>query len=305
MGRAGALNSVVLVVGFNRPERLLEVLERVAGAHPAELFIAIDGPRSGGDKDQVERCRRIATERNWADTTHTRCRDRNLGCRRGMIDAVSWVLSHHDSAIIVEDDALPDPSFFEFSADLLEHYRHHSGVLAIAGESKVPPEFTDDATSYRFSRMGPAGAWATWADRWIPFAASLGSPLAASLRRISASPRLSRKEKMYWSGLLSANTTRAMDSWAYPFMLHGVLTDQVTATPNGNLVLDTGIGPDARHMRTDDVLAQQVNGMIFPLRHPMIVVVDEQAEQWSEEHEFNTSTQALVRSAVRCAQRLL
>ena len=294
----------VLVVGFNRPERLAEVLEQVAAAQPAELFVAIDGPRSQTDIGQVEQCRRVVTDQTWAQITHTRFRDRNLGCRRGMIDAVSWVMSEQEAAIIIEDDAVPDPTWFRFSTELLETYRHHSGVLAIAGESKVPVEFFDDESSYRFSRMGPAGAWATWRDRWTAFATALRSPLVTTLWRISKCPNLSAAEKMYWSALLSANATRAMDSWAYPFMLHGVLSDQLTVTPNGNLVTDTGIGPGARHMRSEDTLAQSVNEMKFPLRHPPVVSIDRRAEQWSEEHEFNTTPLSLLRSSTRFAQRL-
>ena len=293
----------VLVIGFNRPDRLREVLKRVEPFGVKRLYVAIDGPRNEADEDRVNDTRDVVKERSWAEQSITRFRDHNLGCRRGVIDAVTWALEKEPAVIVIEDDALPEPSFFGYAIELLERYKFESSVLAITGESKVPLALTPRDTSYRFSKMGPAGAWATWHDRWSSFIKTRDIDFPHVLWKIGKSPSLTAAQKLYWSALMLANETRAMDSWAYPYMLHGLLDGRLTATPNCNLIEDTGIGPEARHMREADVLAQPVAPIEMPLRHPASVTIDELAELWSDEHEFNTTPRGLVRSSNRFVRR--
>lgn len=61
----------VLIVGFNRPECLREVFDRVREARPRELFLALDYPRVGrSDETPYEECKRIFKEVNWECNVH-------------------------------------------------------------------------------------------------------------------------------------------------------------------------------------------------------------------------------------------
>ena len=160
--------SPVLVIGFNRPQRLVGVLDRIRESGPPRVYVAIDGPRFREESEAVSQCLDIARSIDWAPV-QVRERTRNLGCRNAVIDAVTWLFEQEHEGIIVEDDSVPSASFFPFCDELLHRYRETSSVLAITGESRVPEALTQPSLSYRFSYMGPAGAWATWADRWHDF----------------------------------------------------------------------------------------------------------------------------------------
>lgn len=298
------MNSPVLVIGFNRPHRLEAALDSVRNSEARAVFVAIDGPRGAADVQGVDECVEVARSIDWAPA-QLRIRDRNLGCQRGVVDAVSWFFDTEESGIIVEDDSVPDPSFYPFCAELLDRYAGVPEVLAIAGESRVPTYLTPSQSSYRFSYMGPAGAWATWRDRWQSF----------TLRRLDRDPiRLFRSLggsdhgaillRAHWTALALANRTRAMDSWAYPFMLEGIASRRLTATPNVNLVDDRGVGDDARHMASADALAQPHGAIGFPLQHPATMAVDLAAEKWSNRHEVASGPVQLARSGARFLQRL-
>ena len=105
--------------------------------------------------------------------------------------------------------------------------------------------------------------------------------------------------------MMTANKTKAVDSWAYPFMIHGLSSGRLTATPNVNLVNDTGVGKDARHMATVDPLAQQTFPVAFPLRHPKFVAIDRRAEAWSNEYEVGATTSGLLNNGVQFGRRVL
>jgi hypothetical protein len=299
------MQSPVLLIGFNRPDRLRAALDSIRDAAPRELYIAIDGPRGDSDEPRVAACQAIAREVAWAPT-HTLFRPKNLGCQNAVVGAVSWFFSSVDAGVIIEDDSIPDPSFYRFCDELLARYAHEPRLLAIAGESRVPHEVIDDLFSYRFTYMGPAGAWATWSDRWHSFTETRSDrrPLAL-FRRLKNSDHSRLSLRAHWLGLMAANRTSVMDSWAYPFMVEGISSRRLTATPNVNLVIDEGVGDSASHMEYADRLAQPAGTLTFPLSHPPEIAVDDQSEIWSTHHEVNSGFSGLVGSGSRFARRIL
>ena len=46
--------------------------------------------------------------------------DVNLKCGGRVAGGITWVFEHVQESIILEDDCVPDPSFFRFSQELLE-----------------------------------------------------------------------------------------------------------------------------------------------------------------------------------------
>jgi hypothetical protein len=299
------VNTAVLVIGFNRPEHLERVLERVREAQPPRVYVAIDGPRNEAEAGSVDACRDVARKIDWAPT-ELRLRDTNLGCQRGVIDAVSWMLSREPEGIVVEDDSVPDLSFFRFCDEMLERYRDHGRILAISGESRVPTQVAPTDASYRFTYMGPAGAWATWRDRWNAFTTNrLDMSTRQTYSGLAATHHGEFLRRTHWAALAFANRTRVMDSWAYPFMISGIANGQMTVTPNVNLVADHGIGRDARHMQDADPLRQDAGSLPFPLRHPNQVEIDGRSEHWSEENEVGFGAERLLRHGSSFVRRLV
>ena len=89
--------------------------------------------------------------------------DANLGLPARFETALDAVFAAVDRAIILEDDCLPDPSFFPFCAALLERYSDDPRVMAIAGARFTPMR---GRASYSFSRFPHWTGWATWRRAW-------------------------------------------------------------------------------------------------------------------------------------------
>jgi len=125
-----------LLITFNRPAETRQVLEALRAVRPLRLFVANDGPRPTRPLD-APRCtevRSLVTQLvDWPCEVKTLYQDENLGCRRGVQAALSWFFSQVDEGIILEDDIVPDPSFFDYQAELLERYRHDRRVMCISG----------------------------------------------------------------------------------------------------------------------------------------------------------------------------
>ena len=121
---AAAAAAPVLVIAFRRPDRLADVLERIREAGTQTVYIAVDGPRNAGDLQGVNATRRVAENIDWASVTHRRFRETNLGCREGVIDAITWFLTHEKSGLIIEDDSMPSLSFFPYAGAMLAEHEN-------------------------------------------------------------------------------------------------------------------------------------------------------------------------------------
>ena len=82
-----------------------------------------------------------------------------------MSSGINWFFNHVSEGIILEDDCLPDLSFFYFCETLLEYYRNDKRVMHIGGAN-----FQDGITrgdgSYYFSNINHVWGWATWKRAW-------------------------------------------------------------------------------------------------------------------------------------------
>ena len=89
----------------------------------------------------------------------------NLGARRRYSSGVDWVFSEVDEAIVLDDDCLPDPTFFGFCEELLARYRDDPRVMMVCGTNYLE-RWQDDRQSYHFSCYGGVWGWATWKRAW-------------------------------------------------------------------------------------------------------------------------------------------
>src|SRR5207248_1893350 len=91
----------------------------------------------------------------------------NLGCRKRVWSGLDWAFERTDRAIILEDDCLPDQSFFQFCEELLEKYADNPQVMHIGGTNfqQDNPTFSI-AQSYYFSHIAQIWGWATWKRAW-------------------------------------------------------------------------------------------------------------------------------------------
>ena len=120
---------------FNRPHTTRRVFEAIAKVRPARLLLVADGPRPDR-QDEAEACqqvREIIGRVDWPCDIDTNFADSNLGCQERVVSGLDWVFSLVEDAIILEDDCLPDLSFFPFCQDLLKEYRGDSRIAYISG----------------------------------------------------------------------------------------------------------------------------------------------------------------------------
>jgi len=239
---------VVLIV-FNRPDLTGRVLECIRKAKPSKLFVVCDGARSDGprDDDRVAAVRRmIADNVDWSCEVYTNYAGVNLGCRERPASGINWVFSLVEEAIFLEDDCLPDQSFFSFCAEMLIRYRNDERVMHVNGTNFIAP-YLKPRDSYFFSKYVWVWGWATWRRAWKHYDYTM-----ASWEKLSQSLNASfdsRREQAYWIRTFddARRDWRTAQAWDFPWIYSCWTRSGLAVTPSANLVENLGFRSDATH----------------------------------------------------------
>jgi hypothetical protein len=193
-----------------------------------------------------------------------------------------------EEGIILEDDCLPDGSFFRFCSELLTHYRHHASVMHISG-SNWNPGGVHGAASYFFSKYPNIWGWATWRRAWQHYDVEMRSWPAQKSNLIRSKLFASRNEFKCWQDFFNAMHTKQVDTWDTQWIYAVWENGGTCATPKHNLVKNIGMGsPEATHTKMADaaLMGIEASSLAQTLIHPADASPQRQHDAYLFEHFF-------------------
>ncbi|PQJ34740.1 hypothetical protein BSZ35_09135 [Salinibacter sp. 10B] len=267
------------------------VVEAIQEACPPQLFVIADGPRSGRP-DEKRRCREtrsVVEDIRCESLVHRNYADENLGLRQRVVSGLNWVFDHVDRAIILEDDCMPDRSFFSFCEELLDRYADHSHVMSISGDNFQPRPRSE--YSYYFSRYMHCWGWATWRSAWRHYDVDMESwPEVREgpwIEQLFASDRAAS----YWRSVFDRVYQREVDSWAYVWQYSIWMNGGVNILPEKNLVSNIGHGEEATHTRDAGwYTSRSISTLKQPLEHPPCIVRHADADDYTQRWLYDQTT---------------
>lgn len=289
----------VVLVLFNRPELTARVFAEIARVQPSRLLAIADGPRPDrpGEDQQCALARAVLDRVDWPCTLETQFSDRNLGCRVRLATGLTWAFSRVDEAIILEDDCLPDPSFFPFCAELLARFRDDERIAQIGGINIQPQPLAH--ASYYASRYNHIWGWASWRRAWQHYDVTMSSWPQLRDRDWLGERLGHRGLARYWSEIFERTYQGDIDTWDYQWIFASWRQDMLTLLPAVNLVSNLGFGADATHTRGPNRFsACPTVPMRFPLCHPKTLVRDTEADAYTEAAMFRSSPLRRMRQAL-------
>jgi len=294
--------SPVLFLIFNRPDTTRQVFEAIRAAKPPKLYIAADGPRSNrpGEAARCEEARKIATAVDWDCEVKTLFRNENLGCGKAVSQAITWYFEQEPEGIILEDDCLPDPTFFRYIDELLLRYRNDSRVAVISGDN-LQTKPRRDANSYYFSLFNHVWGWASWRRAWVNYDFDIASwPQLGD--RLVARALTAMFDEVREKG-------DSFSVWDYQWTFTCWREGMISILPAVNLVKNIGFGEDATHTTGDNSndVSSRTRPLEFPLRHPVHMIVDSVADnRFLSSLVLNGAREKnLVNRSIRRVMRLL
>lgn len=273
-----SLDTPVAFFIFNRPEKTERVFERIAEIQPPEFLIVADGPRPDQPDDQAlcEETRAVVDEGvDWDCRVLRNYADENLGIRKRFSTGLEWVFDEVSESIILEDDCVPNQSFFRFCDTMLDRYRGDERVMDVTGQNVVG-DWHSDRQDYLFSHFGGVWGWATWRRAWELYDPEMtlwDNPLVRDrLRDVIADRRLYG----YLKHIYQRTYEGEIETWDYQWRFARNINSALTVVPAKNLVTNIGFDGAATHTTSirSPLAGQEPHELKFPVDHPEFVAVD-------------------------------
>jgi hypothetical protein len=265
----GSLTVPVALFVFNRPDYTRRVLGAIRVARPTRILLIADGPRADhpGEAEQCLEVRRLlGAGIDWPCEIHRNFVDTNLGGRERFATGLAWVFDQVDRAIILEDDCLPETTFFPFCQELLERYRDEPGIGMISGTNYRLNDPSDGA-SYFFARHHSIWGWATWRRAYSGFDATMAAWRDSVTADVLDTIWDDRRSRSIHRTMFDLYREGAVDTWDIPWVFHLISNRMLSAVPHLNQITNIGVfGTRGRGEDRNNNLPSKP--LLFPLRHP-------------------------------------
>ncbi len=303
------LQTPVALTIFNRVEHTKRVFAVIRQVQPAQLLIIANAPRLDR-ADEVERCsqvRAVVEQVDWDCQVLRKYADTHVGIRQQLSTGFNWVFEQVETAIFLEDDCIPDPSFFYFCQEMLERYKDDQRIMAISGQNiqfgrhPIPH-------SYYFSRHFHSWGWASWRRAWQHYDVDMASWPQVRDSGLLNHILADNQAVAYWTTLFQQTYERKIQTWDYQWTLACWLQSGLTILPDRNLISNIGHNLGATHTEHQantcyDTMPTEA--MQFPLVHPPHVVRHDQADRFTQTTAFDPDLSArLHRKAAKLNTKL-
>lgn len=161
---------IVLII-FKRIDTTLQILERISQIRPKKLYILGDQGRNEKERELVALCRKTINEtiNNWDCEVIKNYAETNRGIYANIGLGAKWVFQKEKWAIFLEDDNLPEITFFYYCKELLERYFYNEQILWICGTNYLGQYNPKSRDSYMFTKhLLPCG-WASWSYKFLNY----------------------------------------------------------------------------------------------------------------------------------------
>ena len=276
------LNTPVAFLIFNRPETTERVFNEIAKARPPKLLVVADGPRASraGEAERCAQTRAVIARVDWDCEVLTNFSEVNLGCKMRVATGIDWIFQQVEEAIILEDDCLPEPSFFRYCEEMLARYRDNHRVGMVSGGNLQFGRQRGEG-SYYFSRYTHIWGWASWRRAWSLYDREITRWPA--FRDQGWLDRLfeTQGERDYWRTSFQLVYDGKLDTWDCSWTFAALVNGLLQVVPNENLISNIGFGPDATHTHVEGAHANMPTAPIdCPLKHPDFVLQDIDADRF-------------------------
>jgi hypothetical protein len=256
------LTTPVAFIIFNRADTAALVFAEIRKAQPKKLFVIADGPRTPEEAEKCRATRAVIDGVDWDCEVHRNYSDVNLGCGPRVSSGITWVFENVEEAIILEDDCLPDPSFFPFCEQMLEEYRDDENLMLIGGTNVIPDQNRQE--SYMLCRLTSIWGWATWRRAWRHYDYEM-----------KAWPEYKETKDLNYYGRQKNNVYQTFDTqyktsvntWDTQWWFSCAVRQGLSITPKVNLISNIGFREDATHTAEPNKLS---NIPTFSLQFPLV-----------------------------------
>lgn len=302
----------VVFIFFNKIDTTLEVFERIKSQKPSKLYLVSDGPRNEKESEVVNGLREaVEKEIDWNPLVEKVYSDTNLGCKNRIVSGLNYVFEREKRAIIIEDDVLPQKSFFDYCEQMLDRFDKDNRIMLVSGLNIVGGK---NKYSYGFSKNANIWGWATWKRVWEQYDPNIyGWKEYKESNRLMIDNGFNEKQCEEYTRCFDGVYEKKIDAWGYQFLFMCFRLQGLSVFPSKNLVKNLGFNEDTATHTVGKIptyykkVFSKNEELVFPLIHPIRIEADEKHDEkeWKIKHKDDTFWISRVNAFWRWYHRLV
>lgn len=283
---------VVLFI-FKRSETVIRILNVLKNIRPSRLYLIGDGPRNESERKIVDNARKkIESAVSWKCEIIRDYAKENRGVYENIAEGAKRVLKKEGKAIFLEDDNLPEETFFPFCKEMLEKYETNDDVLWICGTNYLEQYKANNDESYVFTKhLMPCG-WASWDTKFSKYydgdLKCLDKPETQKHIKDSYTNKALYRQQMVSAGLEKYRKESGLKyaSWDFQMAISIRSSNLYGICPSYNQIKNIGVDSFSTHGGSsfENEMTRRFCGiesypLNFPLVHPHQIVIDTNFEK--------------------------
>jgi hemolytic protein hlpA-like protein len=266
------------------------IIQRLAKVKPRKVYILADEGRNEKEIEQAHECRKtVESLINWDCEVVKNYAEENRGVYRNIGEGAKWVFEREEKAIFLEDDNLPETSFFRYADEMLEKYETAPEVLWICGTNYVTD--MNGKESYAFTQhLLPCG-WASWSTKFLKYYDGELSTFRDEAHKRKFYSSYSNRWLAQWQYQSVRNEVERHErtgrfiSWDYQMLWSVRSNGLYGVVPLRNQITNIGVdefsihgGNSKNNVMTDRFCEVPSKQLDFPLVHPNEIAINKSVE---------------------------
>jgi hypothetical protein len=293
MSELSKFNIPVILFIFKRSETTIKTIQILKKINARKIILVGDYGRNNEENKIVEKVRKeVLSAIDWDCDVEKRFATKNEGVFNQIGLGACDILKKEGKAIFLEDDNLPEESFFPYCEYLLDKYENEEKILWICGTNYLGQYTPKNGASYMFTKQLLPCGWASWGKKFNKYYDKTLEFLddkkeIKKLRNQYVNCRL-YKQQVYdaKNERMRFLEGRQFASWDYHMIMSVVKNNLYGIAPSCNLIKNTGVDTFATHggVSKKNVMAQRFCGMdsfeiSLPLKDPKELKIDSKFEK--------------------------
>ena len=200
-----------LVIAYQRPENVSTIIKKIVNSGIKRISVALDYPRIP-DLNSIARHKAILEVVNdFASDKSLEFKilefSQNVGCGVAVTTACDWFFEENQFGIVLEDDCIPTPGFFEYQRHAINQLSINPEIFVISGTRLH--KAGDQSNGWELNNYPVFWGWGSSSDRWK----FISTQIRKALPRAYRSRGAFSVESQYWRAGSRRVRNGFVDTW--------------------------------------------------------------------------------------------
>lgn len=255
----------LLLIAYSKIDSVKKIFKVLSEVKPKSFYFYVNKPDDKNIEIINNGIRRLILQVDWECEIETFFREEPVGIYDSLNSAIDWFYSQVDMGIILEEDTVPNISFFEYVSHYVENSAGNSSNLVISGNNYFDRKVDSDWQSCELQIYG----WFSTREIWIQSRKFLVTKQRIFSMILSYSPIISFFFVVLF--LRGKRTGSRFKAWDLQLQFFLLLNKIKVIRPRVNLVTNEGVNgyhqKSERYYHNVPSLLWYDNGIIGPNIH--------------------------------------